>query len=192
MHAELGGIVDDPVVDGAAGPSLAGWLSARAPGTGDDDMAPAAIGDLLDEMAAHPELVARAAALRPAPGGRSWDCIYRDAHLDVWTIAWRGGSDTGWHDHDLSSGAFRVLEGAVVQERPRWGGDHEWREVPAGECLSFGPDHVHRLAAPGGWALTVHAYSPPLRRMGQYTVDADGAVRRRIVGAEEELRDLAS
>jgi hypothetical protein len=41
-------------------------------------------------------------------------------------------------------------------------------------------------------AVTVHAYSPPLRRMGAYVVDPDnGVLRRELLREDEELRPLA-
>jgi hypothetical protein len=40
----------------------------------------------------------------------------------------------------------------------------------------------------GGPALTVHAYSPPLRVQGVYRVAADGALERDVVSYTEELR----
>jgi hypothetical protein len=36
----------------------------------------------------------------------------------------------------------------------------------------------------------VHAYSPPLWRMGQYAVGVDGRVRRQSVSYAEELRPI--
>jgi hypothetical protein len=37
-------------------------------------------------------------------------------------------------------------------------------------------------------AVTIHAYSPPLWRMGTYTVSPDGELRRRSISYVEELR----
>ena len=38
--------------------------------------------------------------------------------------------------------------------------------------------------------MTLHAYSPPLWRMGAYLVEPDGALRRFSVSYAEELRPL--
>ena len=38
--------------------------------------------------------------------------------------------------------------------------------------------------------MTIHAYSPPLTRMGSYAVEPDGQLRRFAVSYEEELRQL--
>ncbi len=43
-----------------------------------------------------------------------------------------------------------------------------------GESFSFDSDHIHRLNGAERGTVSVHAYSPPLWRMGQYAVDDDG------------------
>ena len=44
----------------------------------------------------------------------------------------------------------------------------------------------------GALAVSIHAYSPPLWRMGAYEVDADGTLRRRSISSAEELRPVES
>ena len=63
-------------------------------------------------------------------------------------------------------------------------------EVPAGRVFSFGPDHIHRLTGHAAESVSVHAYSPPLWRMGQYSVDAVGVLHRLSVSYADELRPL--
>jgi quercetin dioxygenase-like cupin family protein len=167
-------------------PAPDAWVARAATGGGDLDLSSGEMRALLERLACRPELAARAGALHPAAGERTWECLYGDAHVDVWVIAWADGASTGWHDHDSSAGALRVIEGTVTEERLRWGGDHERRRVAAGDGLSFGADHVHRVTAAGQRAVSVHAYSPPLRRMGQYSFDDDGALRRRPVSYSPE------
>ena len=41
-------------------------------------------------------------------------------------------------------------------------------------------------------AVSIHAYSPPLWRLGSYTVGADGSLRRRSISYAEELRPAES
>ena len=62
--------------------------------------------------------------------------------------------------------------------------------MPAGKAFSFGPEHIHRLngALPG--SVSVHAYSPPLWRMGQYAVSDAGVLRRVSVSYADEVRRL--
>ena len=51
------------------------------------------------------------------------------------------------------------------------------------------PTAIHRVLHAGdGPAVTVHAYSPPLRRMGSYTIGADGELERESQHFEHELR----
>ena len=62
--------------------------------------------------------------------------------------------------------------------------------VEGGQVFSFGPDHIHRLTGAVHGSVSVHAYSPPLWRMGQYSVGADGRLRRQSVSYADELRPI--
>ncbi len=77
---------------------------------------------------------------------RVFASLYRDDYVDVWLLCWTRENDTGWHDHDISSGAVRVVQGAISESNPRIGGEPATRILTAGESFSFGPDHIHRLA----------------------------------------------
>ena len=118
--------------------------------------------------------------------------LHRDDHVDVWLLCWTPVNDTGWHDHDISSGAVRVVRGALAESNPRIDGEPSTRVVRAGETFSFGPDHIHRLSGVEHRSVSIHAYSPPLWRLGQYSIDSDGVMRRRSVSYAEELRPLES
>lgn len=124
-------------------------------------------------------------------GARHFASLYRDDWVDLWLISWTPDGDTGWHDHDLSSGAVRVIEGALVEANPRMSGDAAVRVVRAGESFSFGPEHIHRLSGDAHHSVSLHAYSPPLWRLGQYSIDDDGVMRRRSISYADELRPLA-
>jgi hypothetical protein len=51
------------------------------------------------------------------------------------------------------------------------------------------PIAIHRVLHAGdGPAVTIHAYSPPLRRMGAYRVGANGELERESQPFEQELR----
>jgi hypothetical protein len=114
-----------------------------------------------------------------------------DQHVGVWVISWASGNDTGFHDHDVSCGAVAVVEGEVIEERLVVGGAPRVLRHQAGEVFDFDASHVHRMrhdaAAP---AVSIHAYSPPLSRMGAYAVEPDGTLRRRSISYEEELRPV--
>jgi hypothetical protein len=108
----------------------------------------------------------------------------------VWLLCWTPRNDTGWHDHDISAGAVRVVDGALMESSPRIGGEAVSRSVPAGDSFSFGPDHIHRLAGHGERSVSIHAYSPPLWRLGAYAIDSDGVMRRMSISYADELRPL--
>lgn len=121
---------------------------------------------------------------------RHYVSLYRDDHVDVWLLCWTPTNDTGWHDHDISSGAVRVVDGSLLESNPRIGGQAVCRTVPAGESFSFGPDHIHRLAGHDERSVSIHAYSPPLWRLGAYAIDGDGVMRRMSISYADELRPL--
>jgi hypothetical protein len=128
---------------------------------------------------------------------RHYVSLHRDAHVDVWVLCWTPANDTGWHDHDISSGAVAVTRGRLVEHNLAIGAPELRTEVEAGTAYCFGPDHIHRmtgLASPVSadheGAVSIHAYSPPLWRMGQYVVSRSGALRRTSVSYADELRPL--
>lgn len=118
--------------------------------------------------------------------------LYRDLHVDIWLLCWTNQQETGFHDHDISSGAVRVVEGNLVEDRFELGGSG-LTEIsttrPTGSLFDFGSSHIHRVRHPEGEppAISIHAYSPPLWRMGYYDTDPFGALRRTSVSYAEEL-----
>ena len=128
--------------------------------------------------------------VRHDTGARHYAQLYRDSDIDVWVLCWNLADDTGWHDHDTSSGAVAVTRGAVAEATPRMAGEPVTRVVPAGRAFAFGPDHIHRMAGAVDGSVSIHAYSPPLWRMGQYSISASGVLRRRAVSYADELRPL--
>jgi predicted metal-dependent enzyme (double-stranded beta helix superfamily) len=153
------------------------------------DLNPAELRDLVTRIAADPERW-RPLVRRDTPQ-RHFEELWCEEHVGVWVISWAGGNDTGFHDHDVSSGAVAVVEGEVVEERLVIGGSPREIRHRAGEAFGFDASHVHRMrhdaAAP---AVSIHAYSPPLSRMGAYAVEPDGTLRRRSVSYAEELRPI--
>ena len=145
---------------------------------------------LVDDLARRPELWQELVAFSDTE--RRYESLYRDDHVDVWLLCWTRESDTGWHDHDGSAGAVRVVSGALTESNPRIGGAPVRVLVRAGSSFAFGPDHIHRLTCSAARSVSIHAYSPPLRRMGQYTIDDAGVMRRIPMGYAEELRPLTA
>jgi hypothetical protein len=146
------------------------------------------LAELVEDLADNPDLWSDQVA--HSEGRRHYASIHRDAYTDIWLICWSSGNDTGWHDHDISSGAVRVVQGALLEAQPRIGGVHTQTVITAGRSISFGPDHIHRLTGQVEHTVSLHAYSPPLWRLGQYTIDEDGVLRRVSVCYADELRPL--
>jgi predicted metal-dependent enzyme (double-stranded beta helix superfamily) len=140
-------------------------------------------------------IVADRAAWRPLVSldveHRHYAQLCRGDHLDVWVISWMNGHDTGYHDHDLSRGAVAIAEGELVEERLVIGAAPRRRRYRAGETFEFDASHVHRMRQTGGGpAVSIHAYSPPLWRMGAYAIEPDGTLRRTSISYAEELRPV--
>ncbi|WP_270028869.1 hypothetical protein [Solirubrobacter phytolaccae] len=118
--------------------------------------------------------------------------LHRDDDVAVWLICWMDEHDTGFHDHDLSSGAVAVAEGAVAEDRLALGGPPVTRVAHAGESFHFTAADIHRVRHCGDApAVTIHAYSPPLWRMGAYEILPGGELRRHSLSYAEELRPLS-
>ena len=148
-----------------------------------------------DELRA---LVARVAA-RPDLWRHHWDpramertyaALHRDDDVDVWALFWRPAHDTGWHDHDTSSGAVHVVEGMLEEHALLIAQPERRTRHGAGGSFTFGPSHIHRVTCASPHAVSIHAYSPPLWRLGQYTVAPDGALHRMSMSYADELRPL--
>jgi hypothetical protein len=100
--------------------------------------------------------------------------------------------DTGFHDHDTSSGSFAVARGQVREERLGIGGTLIDRTLEAGESADFAASDIHRVTHAGtGPAVTINAYSPPLWRLGAYEIKESGELQRHSISYAEELRPVA-
>ena len=147
--------------------------------------------DAVARLAARPDLWRH--LVRHDAGERVYEELLRDNHLAVWLICWMEDHDTGFHDHDRSAGAVAVARGAVVEDRMLLGRPPASRTVAAGGAFSFAASDIHRVRHGGaGPAVTIHAYSPPLWRMGAYEIRPGGELRRHSISYAEELRPLAA
>ncbi|MEZ5080479.1 MAG: cysteine dioxygenase family protein [Thermoleophilia bacterium] len=109
---------------------------------------------------------------------RDYRLIFENEFTDIWALSWLPGQTTGFHDHDASEVGICVAHGAVrewhpVHEAPPL--DH----VIAEGATQEGPlGYIHQVAHEyGDPAVTIHAYSPPLVRVGQYR-ERDGRMIR--------------
>ena len=115
--------------------------------------------------------------------------ICDDLDVNAWLICWDQDQDTGFHDHDDSAAAIEVISGHVREDRLRLAGPPQTRTFGPGARFSLPASAIHRvLHAGAGPAVTIHAYSPPLRRTGAYAVTPDGILERTALPAEIELR----
>jgi predicted metal-dependent enzyme (double-stranded beta helix superfamily) len=123
------------------------------------------------------------------PAQRMFHKVLATEHVTAWLICWMPGHDTGFHDHDGSGGAVAVIQGQVREERLRIGDVAASAVAGPGDLLRFGPADIHRVLHHGTEpAVTLHAYSPVLRRMGAYELDAHGRLLRFALDEDTELK----
>jgi hypothetical protein len=151
------------------------------------DLDPAELLELAGSIAADPSRWREHVAF--SDDQRHYVSLYRDTHVDVWVLCWTPQNDTGWHDHDISSGAVAVTQGRLAEHNLSIDGRALQTEIVEGKVYSFGPEHIHRLTGLDAGSVSIHAYSPPLWRMGQYSI-AGGMLRRKSVSYADELRPI--
>jgi quercetin dioxygenase-like cupin family protein len=131
--------------------------------------------------------------VRHADDLRVYELIWDDEDVNAWVICWSEDQDTGFHDHDDSAAAIVVIDGHVREERLRLGLPPSLEVAGPGETLLVPATAIHRVLHAGrGPAITVHAYSPPLRTTGAYRVGLDGTLERAALSYQEELRPQAA
>ncbi|HKG66588.1 MAG TPA: cysteine dioxygenase family protein [Solirubrobacteraceae bacterium] len=154
-----------------------------------EDLDAAALTELVQGLAERPDHWHHLVSHRA--DSRTYEQLHRDDHVAVWLICWMNDHDTGFHDHDVSAGALTVVRGRVREERLVLGGPPAGRTLSAGQSLAFAASDIHRVSHAGTEpAVTLHAYSPPLWRMGAYELSPDGTLRRHSMSYAEELRPL--
>jgi predicted metal-dependent enzyme (double-stranded beta helix superfamily) len=129
--------------------------------------------------------------VRHEPDERTYALVHRDDDVELYLVCWMPGHDTGFHDHDHSSAAITVLDGAITEERLNLTGTVE-RELGSGATVTIAKEAIHRVRHSGtAPAITLHAYSPPLSRVGTYEIADDGALLRHPRPAETPLEAAA-
>jgi hypothetical protein len=166
---------------------IASWLQERLP-VGQDIDRPQLV-ELVTELGGERRFWEH--LIRHDPDERYFIQLYRDAHLDVWLICWLNQQDTGYHDHDISSGAVTVCDGVLAEDRFHFDGGvlrETTRERTPGSVFDFDAAYIHRMRHPGGEpATSVHVYSPALWRMGYYEQDANGDLCRTSITYADEV-----
>ena len=68
----------------------------------DENLSKVQLLAVVNDLAGELELSRKQATF--SQGGRQFESLYRDDHVDIWLLYWTADDDTGWHDHDDSSG----------------------------------------------------------------------------------------
>jgi mannose-6-phosphate isomerase-like protein (cupin superfamily) len=128
------------------------------------------------------------AKLRFGADQRWWTRLHSDDVLDVWLLTWVRDTGTDLHDHGDSAGAFIVIAGELEEVRP----DGQSRSLQAtrvstGDVREVERGVVHDVRSPSLLpAVSIHAYSPPLREMTFYEPRDTGPRPTRTVSTAAE------
>lgn len=143
---------------------------------------------LVKSIAGQPELWVPLAVVDPAR--RRYRLIYEDERIDVWVLSWMPGQGTGFHDHDNSSVALMCVQGAILEKQLRLPTGSSNVNMSPGTVRTGGPGYIHSVThLEGQPAVSLHAYSPPLKQVGQYVVNEEGILQRSIQHGRRELMD---
>ena len=129
----------------------------------------------------------------PTGGERRWTQLVGRQTVDVWLLSWLPGHSTDLHDHGFSAAAFTVVRGRLNELRLGADGRlHSSRRTP-GTVTTVPAGVVHDVHGAGrSPAVSIHAYSPPLREMNYYDLDSYGDLHRiRSVQTPEPERESA-
>jgi len=172
-------------MDATTETALAQWFGGRLPASG--AIEPARLLALAEELAARPDLWS--AFVRHDRKSRVYTRIHRDPVLDAWLICWSGTQDTGLHDHDVSSGAVRIVAGELAEDRLVFGAPGLVTSThAANQAFCFDSSRIHDVRNGGSAeSVSLHLYSPPLERMGYYEIAEDGCIESRNARSAEEL-----
>ena len=176
-------------MDATTESALDRWFAERVPAMG--ELEPASLLAIADELSARSDLWG--AFVRHDERSRVFTRIHHDQVLDAWLICWSGTQETGLHDHDLSSGAVRVVAGELAEDRLVLGAPGLVTSThAAAHGFCFDSSRIHDVRNGGSAeSVSLHLYSPPLERMGYYEIAEDGCIARRNAPSSEELPEPA-
>jgi hypothetical protein len=165
--------------------AVSAWFGGRC--AADRDLEPAELRAVADDLAARPDLWYP--LVRHDEHERVYVRLHRNHHLDAWLICWVAAQETGLHDHDVSGGAVRVVEGTLAEYRPVLGRRRlDVTRYGPGEAFDFDASRIHDVRHTGrAPAVSLHLYSPPLWRMGYYETGADGRLTRTSASYLDEM-----
>ncbi len=121
---------------------------------------------------------------------RRYRLAFEDDRTDIWVLSWMPGQGTGFHDHDVSGVGLAMAQGMVIERQMQLPKGATRLELSPGDTRRGGPGYIHSVAwGQGSPAVSIHCYSPPLLRVGQYRVDENGVMTRHIEHGRQELMD---
>jgi hypothetical protein len=121
---------------------------------------------------------------------RRYRLLFEDERTDIWVLCWMPGQKTGFHDHDMSDVGIAIAQGTVVERQLRLPTGATAFELRHGDTRQGPAGYIHSVAhGEGVPAVSIHCYSPPLMKVGQYRVDEDGVLRRDAEHGRRELVD---
>jgi cysteine dioxygenase len=146
--------------------------------------------DSYSERVPLPELEALLASLELAPGELEAFYSFSAGHYtrnpvalgsayQALVLCWLPGQESVIHDHQGSSCAVRILEGACHEVAYDWQPDGSLAERP---CCCLGPaaicgtqdSDIHKICnRTTGRLVTLHIYSPPLEVMNTYRISGE-------------------
>ncbi len=109
---------------------------------------------------------------------RYWTKLITRPDLDVWLLTWLHEQGTQVHDHGHSQAAFAVVAGELTEVRPSaFGRGFIRQKLRTGDSATVEPYAIHDVVNTAtSPAISIHAYSPPLRSMTFYERASDGLV----------------
>jgi mannose-6-phosphate isomerase-like protein (cupin superfamily) len=125
--------------------------------------------------------------VRFAADERWWTRLHSDESVDIWLLTWVRDTGTDLHDHGDSAGAFTVVSGLLEEVRPGVDGSLAVTKIQVGEVREVERGAVHDVRSPSRTpAISIHAYSPPLREMTFYEQRDSGPTPTRTVTTQPE------
>jgi predicted metal-dependent enzyme (double-stranded beta helix superfamily) len=148
----------------------------------------AALERLVEQIAARPDLWRPLVVVDRER--RRYELLYEDHRVDIWVLSWMPGQRTGFHDHDRSGVGLVCVQGELIEGSLVIGANVESTRMTAGTVRGGPGGYIHAVAHQAGEpAVSIHAYSIPLARFGQYRVDPHGRLYREPEHGRKELQD---
>jgi hypothetical protein len=121
---------------------------------------------------------------------RRYRLLYEDERTDIWVLCWMPGQSTGFHDHDVSDVGIAIASGMVTERQLRLPTGATSLDLRPGDTRQGPAGYIHSVAhGEGAPAVSIHCYSPPLMKVGQFRVDSEGVLRRDAEHGRRELVD---